>query len=237
MSQTTPITLNIGPRLSLRATGGLLNVIGPGGQPLLRDLAAGIETSDGVRHTTRGDSSEVRGTDDGATGRSPGTTLRTELRWHMVAAGEEQVFRLWVEVENTTPRTLVIERIDVLIAPSGYYQTSAAEVDVAQTGCQSWSRAIPLVPLNDAYSCPPPMLPPTEAERTVVPWMTLLRVPGGHGLLAGFTSACDQAGLIAIQPALEGHQFTARRTQKAWLWRRVPPSAPNPCCWSSMSTH
>jgi hypothetical protein len=127
----------------------------------------------------------------------------------MVAAGEEQVFRLWVEVENTTPRTSVIERIDVLIAPSGYYQTSASEVDVAQTGCQSWSCAIPLVPLNDTYSCPPPMLPPTEVERTVVPWMTLLRVPGGHSLLAGFTSACDQAGLIAIQPALEGHQFTA----------------------------
>jgi alpha-galactosidase len=213
LSQTAPITLNIDPRLRLRAAGGLLNVIGPGGQPLLRDLVAGIETSDGVRHTTRGDSSEVRATDDGATVRSPGTTLRPELRWHIVAAGEKQVLRLWVEVENTTPRPLAIERIDVLVAPSGYYQTPASEVDVAQTGWQSWSRATPPVPLNDAYSGPPPIvapiLPPTEAERTVVPWMTLLRVPGGHGLLAGFTSARDQTGVIAIQPTLEGHRFTA----------------------------
>jgi len=213
MSQRTPITLNIDPCLRLRASGGLLNVIGPGGQPLLRDLVAGIETSDGVRQTTRGDSSEVRVTDDGATVRSPGTTLRPELRWHMIAAGEEQVLRLWVEVEITTPRPLAIERIDVLVAPSGYHQTPASEVDVAQTGWQSWSRTTPLVPLNDVYGGPPPivgpMLPPTEAERTVVPWMTLLRVPGGHGLLAGFASACDQAGVIAIQPMLEGHRFTA----------------------------
>jgi hypothetical protein len=100
MSQTTPITLNIDPRLRLQVAGGLLSVIGPGEQPLLRDLVAGIETSDGVRHTTRDVSSELRVTDDSATVRSPGTALRPELRWHMVADGEERVLRLWVEVET-----------------------------------------------------------------------------------------------------------------------------------------
>jgi alpha-galactosidase len=197
--------------IRLSAVNGLLKVENLEGQPLLVDCRATVELSSSVQYTTDGGVSEK--TAEGLVIRSPGTALRPELRWH-ISPGEGRSLRLWLEIENTTAQSLAVERLDVLVAPSGYYQAPASGLAVLQTGWQSWSPASPTLPL--ALQCAPapppivgPMLSPTEAERTLLPWMTLLHLSGDRRLLAGFISANDQEGVLAIQPALVGHRLTA----------------------------
>lgn len=201
-------------QLHVQASGGTLNVLDAAGQPLLTACRAVVTQSDGTRHSTEGAASQTETMPDGIVIRSPGSELLPALRWHVDGVDGDNTLRLWLEVENTTPRPIAIERLDALVAPTGYRQALAGELEVAQTGWQSWSAATPPVPLEvEAHTPPPPvifpMLPPTEADRTLVPWMTVLHTPGGHSLLLGFTSARDQGGVIAIQPALAGHRCTA----------------------------
>jgi alpha-galactosidase len=143
--------------------------------------------------------------------RSPGTAQRPELTWRLEPG--EDALRLRLEVRNTTPHPLPVERLDVLVAPRGLRGASAEELEVSQTGWQSWSAAfepIPLDPWLHEASMPiaGPSLPPTEAQRTILPTMTRLRAPGGE-LLAGFVTARDQAGVLSLQPASSGHRLAA----------------------------
>lgn len=213
MSRSRQASLNLGKRLRLRAAGGSLDILDSIGQPLLRELTAGIQMNDGTCYSTASGNSEAQVAEHEMVMLRPGNVIEPELRWRLIANETDETLQVWAEVKNTTVHPIAVERIDVFIAPSGYCQADAREIEAAQTGWQSWSRATLPVSIGDAYGSPPPvagpMLPPTEAERTIVPWMTLLRVPGDHSLLIGFTGARDQAGVIAIQPALEGHRCSA----------------------------
>ena len=66
-----------------------------------------------------------------------------------------------------------------------------------------------------------PMLPTTEAQRLVSPWMTMLHTGAGDAMLAGFTTARDQMGVIAIQAARAGIASPPRPISKGLRWRRV----------------
>jgi len=191
---------------------GLVGIRGTDRAELLADCWAAVSFSDGTQFTTEGKAAELR---DGAVQvRVPGTDIRPELRWHIDVCIDDGFTRLRLEVENTTSLPLTIERLDVLIAPRGYRGLDTRELDVAQTGWQSWSPASPAVPLpTRARTAPPPvigpMLPPTEAERTIMPWVAFLRDPDGHSMLAGFAGAKQQSGVLSLQPAPPGHRFTA----------------------------
>jgi alpha-galactosidase len=181
--------------------------------PSLADCLARVETSDVQRFTTQGEAATVEARAGSICVTNLGTDLRPELRWYVAPDDEARAVRLWVEVQNTTGRGLPIERIDVLVAPTGFREVAASELEVAQTGWQSWSYATPPVPLAEQPRVSPPVfgpiLPPTEDERTLLPWMTLLREPGGGSLLLGFITARSQTGIIAVQPDLPGHRITA----------------------------
>ncbi|MFL5734542.1 MAG: glycoside hydrolase family 36 protein [Chloroflexia bacterium] len=197
------------PYLHLHAGDGLFSVAVPGGVSLLRDCRAGVELADGRVYTTEGPLVECFLDAAGAHVRAPGDDLSPELCWTIALDEDGHSLRLWLELENTTPHSLAIERLQVLATPSGFRQVPASDLEIAQTGWQSWSRANPPVPPSQAgLTNPPPvigpMLPPMPEDSAIMPWMTLLRAPGSHSLLAGFTSAIDQPGLITLRPGPDG---------------------------------
>jgi alpha-galactosidase len=191
-----------------------LSIAAADGTPLLTDCRARVELSDGRLYTTEGPESVCDQVGGGARVRAAGDGSRPELRWDIALEEDGRALRLWVELENTTGEPLAIERLDVIAAPAGFAGALAKDLEVAQTGWQSWSRANPAVPASQAAPANPPpvvgpMLPPTREEGTIMPWVTLLRA-GGHSLLAGFTSARDQLGIISIAAGPEGgHQCAA----------------------------
>jgi len=99
-------------------------------------------------------------------------------------------------------------------AAAGFRRAALEEVEAAKPAGEAWSRAKPpaAAAQRGPHNPPPvigPMLPPTEPDTMVIPWMTLLRAPGGHSLLAGFTSARDQLGVISLRPGGEGGYWCA----------------------------
>ncbi|GIV95685.1 MAG: hypothetical protein KatS3mg057_0342 [Herpetosiphonaceae bacterium] len=201
-------------KLHVELDNGRLTIAAADGTPLLLSCWAGIEQSDGVRFATSWPEGSVEQAGSSILVRCRGDRRSPELRWCIQPDADRYGVRLWLEVENTTDRHLAVERIDVLVAPGGLLQTPAAALEMAQTGWQSWSPATPPLPLAHQlrYAPPPvigPMLPPTEADRALSPWMTVLREPAGHSLLVGFISASDQQSAVAVQPALQGHRLAA----------------------------
>ena len=191
---------------------GFFTLTDSNGIVLLRDCWAGIVYSDGTYLTTEGASCEA--TEAGTLLIcQAGGEVYPEVRWRLALDETGTSLAIEVQIENTTSAPVAIERIDVLVAPSGYGQAPIEQMEVAQMGWQSWSRATIPVPVADAYSGTPPitgpLLPLTEAERLLSPWMALLHVPNGRSMLAGFTSARDQQSVLAIQPARSGHRCTA----------------------------
>lgn len=185
-----------------------------GAEPLLAGCHAGVVMSDGTRHTTtdRSHLAEAEGT--GHRVKLPGDDFRPELHWVVAADEETGGLRLWLEVRNTMPHPITIERLDVLVSPTGYRAAPMDDLKLAQTGWQSWSYATPPAPIaQQARTATPavvaPMLPPSEAERFLSSFMTILRDPEGKSLLAGFVSGISQESMIAVQPALDGHRLTA----------------------------
>jgi len=139
-----------------------------------------------------------------------------KLRWSVVVEQVAQTLtvHLWLEVENTMDRALPVAQLKVLVAPSGLRHIPAADLEVAQTGWQSWSYATPPVPLADWRAGEPaPVFSPLgfspDEARLLVPWVTVVQAQGAGTLLAGFTTARDLTGMLAIEPAPHGHQCVA----------------------------
>lgn len=197
------------PNIDLQTASGLLSVV-EGTRPIFSDCFAGVELSDGTRFTTEG--AALSTTDGGIVLHTAGDFFRPELRWHISRVGDKAL-ELVLEVENKTGHPLSVERLDVFISPNGFRRMNVNSLQVAQTGWMSWSFSSPPIPVSEhlAPAPPPvigPMLPPTEAQRMVLPWMTQLRA-SGHGALIGFTTGRDQAGVIHLQPANVGHRICA----------------------------
>jgi alpha-galactosidase len=205
--------------VELREHNGLLTFTDPDGLALLADCYARVALSDGTHFSTHDPLSLTDRTDQGTCIRAPCDHLRPQLRWHIAPDGDGVSFRMWVEVENTTGHPLPVERIDLLVAPSGLCCAQASQLEVMQTGWQSWSAATPPIPLADhPLTAPPPVigprLPPTEAERAILPWVTIVHAPAPsrseiRRMLVGFVTAHRQAGVVTIQPGLTGHRCTA----------------------------
>jgi alpha-galactosidase len=176
------------------------------------DCFAAIELSNGERFTTEALS---RGTGDGgAEAFAAGDFYKPELRWRARPLPGQSGFVVTLDVTNTTARRLSVERLDVLVAPTGFRHVPFDQVEYSQTGWMSWSYASPPQRLaNLTPQAPPPvigpMLPPSEAERWVPPWMTQIRSRRGSGVL-GFQTASRYAGIIHVQPVAAGtHRLTA----------------------------
>jgi alpha-galactosidase len=194
---------------------------------LLRDCCAAVELSDGLRYTIADDALVERTGADALLVRAAGDDSRPELRWSIVPDADGQALRLHVELVNTTDRVLAVERMDVLVAPSGLCAAPLDELQIAQTGWQSWSPATPPVPFSPTQHpvVPPvfaPQLPDSDPERMLAPWMTVLRAPGEKHLLIGFTSAHVQNGVMTIQPTPTAHRWVASAYADGTL---VPPGA------------
>jgi len=180
---------------------------------LLLGCSAAVVLGDGTRVSTRTVASRARLDGDLLVIRTAGTAARPEIRWY-IAHGDRRALRLWAEVENTTPRPLEIDRVEVLLAPSGYRRAPMRDLEIMQTGWHSWSFAAPPARLpSGGFPPEPPEFRPTgwtaEPGRAATPWVTLLHTPGERSLLAGFITARDYLGAIAIQPAPTGHRCTA----------------------------
>lgn len=199
-------------RLHLNVSRGRLTLRKDEQIPLLCACYAGIALTTGEYLTT--DGADCMYTDTGGLlVRQAGTLLRPELRWYFDVDASGAGLAIQVQVENSTSAPVAIERIDVLAAPSGYREAPIAQLVVAQTGWQSWSRATTPVPLEEAFSGSPPiagpMLSDATAEQLLFPWMTLLRIAEDQSMLVGFISARDQEGVIMLQPANKGHRCVA----------------------------
>ena len=188
------------------------------------EAAALAVLADGTAYTTAGATARRAGAGLEASAAPPGLTVRPDgevrLRWRLLPAPEG--LALVLEVENAGPRPLGLERVDVLVAPSGLGEAPFADLALLQAGWQSWTFATPVVPVRQHRSGPyptiaGPILPAGEAERFLSPWVTLVRAPGAPPLVAGFTSARDWLGTLTLQPALTGHRLTA----SVWLEGRV----------------
>jgi alpha-galactosidase len=133
-----------------------------------------------------------------------GASLGLKLDWQVTRAGD--TVRLRLVVENPLPHGLAVERLDILVWPN-----LPPATQVLQPGYMSWSRATPLVPLEQVQdmAAPPvamPSLPATEAERFLAAGMTLLGWEDGRTLLVGFTGARDYQPMVALQPDWAGRQ-------------------------------
>lgn len=207
-------TLNGHTRVRITATDGLLQVLDHDGRPMLSDCRAAVQMSDGSHFSTENAEARAESDGHGLIVTSPGSDQRPELRWHILSGEDGDSLRCRLEVTNTMGHPLAVERLDVLVVPNGYRRADGSYMAAAQTGWQSWSVATPpvVLPLEAPPPPPPvisPMLPPTEAERTLLPWMTLLHTTSRHSLLAGFVTAFDQAGILSIQLAHQSHRFVA----------------------------
>lgn len=120
-----------------------------------------------------------------------------------------------LKLTNTSDYPMAVERMDLLIADEG--EMVAGDVEVGRLGWQSWSYTALPAPLpadkstwNAAAPKLNPMLPVTEAERLILPWMTLLQHPESQrSLLLGFLSATTQVGSFALQETRDGYRLTA----------------------------
>jgi alpha-galactosidase len=206
----------------LKVRDGQLTMFAPGPEdasevlPLLCDCWAGVELGDGTQYTTREAGTLVEEREGGVGMRLPGSAVRPELRWSIMVeqAAQALMAHLWLEVENTTSSALPIGQLNVLVAPGGFRGVAATGLDVAQTGWQSWSYATPPVPLADhPTGGPAPVFSPMgfaeDGARLLVPWVTVLQARGAGTMLAGFTTARDLTGILAIEPGQHGHHWVA----------------------------
>ncbi len=130
--------------------------------PLLSAGWAGVTLDDGTEFTNQGAGTRVEERAGGIYLRTPGAAGRPELRWSVVVeqAAQALTAHLWLEVENTTDRALLLARMNVLVAPGGLRHIAAANLELAQTGWQSCSYATPSsAPPRPAPGTPNPMRP------------------------------------------------------------------------------
>jgi alpha-galactosidase len=194
----------------IQVQSGAVSLLGFSGGKL-NQCYASVVLSDGSSFDTR--KAELEGTSSRLTATIGGGRFCPELRWNVRIVDCER-FIVNFEVINTTERDLSIERLDVLVAPTGLNDVSLQELSASQNGWMSWSYACATMPLSEhPPSQPPPMyapmLPPTEAERSVLPWMTQLATESGARALIGFLSGERQLGTISLQPTAQGHRITA----------------------------
>ena len=194
----------------IRVQSGAVSLLGRcGGQ--LNQCYAAVVFSDGSAFDTR--KCEFEGTSARVTATVGGGRFCPEVRWTLRMTDADR-FIVNLEVINTTDRDLAIERLDVLVAPTGLNDVSIQKVSASQNGWMSWSYACATVPLSEHPPAQPPpiympMLPPTEAQRCVFPWMTELATDDGAKALIGFVGGEHQLGTISVQPTPEGHRITA----------------------------
>jgi len=191
-----------------------LNIFRKSDEPLLRNCYAAVELSEGSVYTTLDAPVNRQATEQGAAVHCPGTNVRPELRWQMQYGSADNELCAWLEIHNTTARPLAVERMDVLVVPQGFCSAPFVSVEAAQTGWQSWSPAtLPLPMANQVRAIPgpidAPILPASEAERFISPWMTLLRSEQADSFLVGFITARNQQSVVAVQAAAQGHRITA----------------------------
>lgn len=207
-------------RVRVRPEAGRLRFDDERGTPLLAGAWAQAVLADGTVFTT--EDAETQADDGGHRVSAPGDAARPALHWRVRPEGAGLVLTL--ALENTLPYALTIERLDVLVAPEGFMRAPAFRLEVAQAGWQSWSFASPAVPLaqHARFGTAPkiaPGLPPSEADRLLSPWATVLR-SGERTLLLGFIGATDQQGVVAVQPTPRAHRLTASSHAEA---KRVAP--------------
>jgi alpha-galactosidase len=192
---------------------GQLDVRDVDGRERLRGCFAALVLSDGTTFTTRHRTTSAEERPDSVLVTAHGTAQTPRLAWEIRPDRGGERLHLRLSVTNTTEHPIAVERLDVLVAPTGYCGAAAGAISVAQTGWQSWSRATPPVALAEAFGSLPiihaPPLPPTAAAPILSPWMTLLRLDDARSLLLGFTSARDQNGTIVIEPTVDGHRCVA----------------------------
>lgn len=208
------------PRLTVEPIDGRLRFFDADGLPWLDGVWGQAVLADGTVFTTE----SGHATPEGAGWRitTPGTDARPELRWRVAPEGPGLLVTL--ELVNTLPYALSLERLDPLVAPRGFLGWPGARLSVAQAGWQSWSFAAPAVPIAQhqrAGTAPKiaPGAPPSEADRLLVPWATSLQA-GARRLLIGFVDAREHQGAIAVQPLPGAHRLTAMAYAEGL---RVPP--------------
>lgn len=195
---------------NIQVQSGAVSLVGLSGGRLSQCYAS-VVFSDGSSFDTR--KSELEGTSSRVTATLRGGRFCPELRWNLRMVDADS-FIVNLEIINTTDRDLSIERLDVLVAPTGLNAVSFEELAASQNGWMSWSYASATVPLSEyPPSQPPPMyapmLPPTEVERIVLSWMSELATNDGAKALIGFLSGEHQLGVISVQPTTQGHRITA----------------------------
>ncbi len=136
------------------------------------------------------------------------------LAWEIVAhQSGGSIVRL--VLTNTSDFEMSVERMDLLVADEG--SMLGEKIEVGRLGWQSWSYTALPAPLPQDHStwnaeAPKlnPMLPVTDAERLILPWMTVIHEPTSEqGVLLGFISAKTQLGVFTLQETRTGHRLVA----------------------------
>jgi alpha-galactosidase len=199
--------------LKCRIDKGHLNISSEDDMLLLRDCWAAVQLSSGEVYTSSVKDVKVEYIEDGLRVHCPGDNIKPELEW-LIMQECGQALRLQLAVKNTTDQALALECMDVLASPTGFLQQSASTLKFSHMGWQSWSPASPPIPLSSYVPSANrpifgPMMPSTEPDQIIAPWMVLLSTQSGKNLLEGFISANSQNGIISIQPTLHGYQLVA----------------------------
>lgn len=196
----------------------LLTITDSKRNPLLTDCTAGMQLSNGIHFSLGAMETIHHYTDRDAVVTGGGDQVLPRLEWRIELL-DTQTAQATLTVTNTTPDPLPVERLDVLICPSGFRQIPVDKLYFCRTGWQSFSPATVRQHFesNDPWLQPPmyaPMLPPTDEGQRRISWMTVLQSGDFDPMLIGFSSANNYLGMIKLRSDTLGHRLTASNYQE-----------------------
>ena len=192
---------------------GMLTLRDERGRTLLAGCSARVHLSNNAYFALEGMECTVRTSKHRTIVEAGGDNILARLRWE-ISLLDRWHARFTLQVTNTTPDVLPVERLDVLISKNGYRDIAPSELYIRRTGWQSFGTAAVREPFEkyDPWLQPPlhmPGLLPAAAEEQQLPWMTVLQSDKQPPLLLGFGGAKDYMGMIHVQPGATGHRIAA----------------------------
>jgi hypothetical protein len=201
MDNPTPVSAVI----RVDATDGKVTLRDAGAGIWLADCLAGVALADG-RYETFDEATRPETGIDGLVVRRPGNSTRPELRWHFQRRPRDQALALWLEIYNATGQTLQVERLDVLVAPTGFLGRPTAAYSLTRPLQTPWLAALDSVDSHSlwiGFASAGVQHGEIWAAGSSLesPWLVARTRPGGVPLPPGGTLASELLLLIVDQPA------------------------------------
>jgi hypothetical protein len=146
-----PVQVNVGAMSETPTpVPAVIRVDATDGEVTLRDATNGIWLAacqagvalGGGRYETFDEATRPETGVDGLVVRRPGRGDRPELRWHFQRRPKDQAVALWLEIHNATGDSLVVERLDVLVAPGGFLAGASESQRFSRPLATPWLAAI-----------------------------------------------------------------------------------------------